>query len=140
MDDDDADELEIADAFAAFVASGKKTRNAEITASFARAFKTQEADFMALITDKAGADMREIWKPTAENCFKRMKGAQLNDLFKELLDCDEYVEDYRGFAKLKKAEKDKMMDAIFHDAEVQAIYRITPKQKARIDAWVPACF
>ena len=139
-DDDDAEALDTADAFAAFVASGKKTRNAEITASFARAFKTQEADFMALITEKAGADMREVWTPTAANCFKRMKGGQLDALFKDLLECDEYVEDYRGFVKLKKAEKDKMMHAIFHDAEVQAVYRITSQQKARIDAWVPACF
>ena len=84
--------------------------------------------------------MREVWTPTAANCFKRMKGGQLDALFKDLLECDEYVEDYRGFVKLKKAEKDKMMHAIFHDAEVQAVYRITSQQKARIDAWVPACF
>ena len=134
------DDLPISEAFAAFVDSGKKARNAEITASFARAFKTQENDFMALITEKAGADVREIWTPTAANCFKRMKGGQLDALFKDLLECDEYVEDYRGFTKLKKAEKEKMMHAIFHDAEVQAVYRITPQQKARIDAWVPACF
>ena len=138
--DHDEDDQPISEAFADFVDSGKKARNAEITASFARAFKTQEADFMAMIGEKAGADMREIWSPNATNCFKRLKGAQLDALFLDLLGRDEGDADFKGFKKFKKGEKDKMMDAIFHDAEVQAVYRVTPEQKARIDAWVPACF
>ena len=133
-------EATVAEAFAAFLAQGKKARNAEITSSFSRAFKTQDDDMMALIADKAGANIREIWAPTAANCFKRMKAAQLDALFQQFLDCQEDSAEFRTFKKLKKGEKDQKMHALFHDADVQAIYKVTPAQKARIDDWTPDCF
>ena len=95
---------------------------------------------MALIMDKVGANMREVWSPTAANCFKRMKGAQLDALFAELLEWDADDLDVREFRMFKKAEKDKMLDGLFHDADIQAVYKVSTSQKARIDAWMPACF
>lgn len=139
-EDNEDDETPIADEFEAFVAAGKKSRNAEITRWFARAFKTQEAGFMAAIADKAGADMREVWTPTAVNCFKRLKGWQLDDLFMELLDRDAADSQFMAFKNLKKGRKDQTMHDLFHDAEVQATHKVTAEQKARIDAWVPDCF
>jgi|GEM_PF-694471 len=139
-DDHDGLELPITAEFEAFVAGGKKPRNAEITRWFARAFKTQSADFMSLISEKAGANMREVWTPTAANCFKRLKGWQLDDLFMELLERDGEDSDFMAFKKLKKGQKNEKMHELFHNPEVQAIYKVTPAQKARIDAWVPECF
>lgn len=138
--DDVYDNMSNTDAFDQFVSAGKKARNAEITASFARAFKSQEAPFMALLMDKAGANVRDIWSPTAENCFKRLTGKQLNDLFKALLDLDEFMDDMRSFAKLPKGKKTVEMEKLFHDPDVQKVWKVTPAQKARIDAWVPECF
>lgn len=139
-DADEDDDLSVADEFAAFVAAGKKSRNAEITSWFARSFKTQEKEFMSIVGEKAGADMREIWTPTAANCFKRHKAWQLDELFLKLLDRDETDEQYKAFVKLRKGPKDEKMHQLFHDADVQAVYKVTPEQKARIDAWVPECF
>lgn len=139
-DDWDAEEAPIVEAFEAFLAQGKKARNVEITESFARAFKTQEADMMTLIAEKAGVSIREIWAPTAANCFKRMKAAQLDTLFLQLLEREADSAEFRTFKKLKKGEKDQKMHALFHDADVQAIYKVTSTQKARINEWTPACF
>ena len=139
-DDDLMEDLPIAEAFAAFLAQGKKARNAEITSSFARAFKSQDQNMMAIIGEKAGANIREIWDPTASNCFKRMKAAQLDELFLQLLDREDDSTEFRTFKKLKKREKDQKMHELFHDVDVQAIYKVSTAQKARIDAWTPACF
>ncbi|WP_227272036.1 ParB/RepB/Spo0J family partition protein [Roseobacter weihaiensis] len=140
LDEDDAEDANTAEAFHAFVEGGKKSRNAHITGWFARAFKTQDAEFMALIADRAGADMREVWTPTAANCFKRHKGWQLDDLFMGLLDREADDTQFLAFKKLKKRQKDETMHGLFHSADVQEAYKVTPAQKARIDAWVPECF
>lgn len=127
-------------AFAAFREAGKKTRNGAITAFLARAFKTQGNDFMAEIEAEIGADMRSIWTPTAENCFKRLKGPQLDDLYKDLLDLHVDTDDYRAFSKSKKGEKNEAMHKLFSDPKHQTLCRVTAEQKTRIDVWVPNCF
>lgn len=127
-------------AFAAFRAAGKKTRIGEITAFLSRAFKTQGNDFMVEIAQEIGADMRAIWTPTATNCFKRLKGQQLDGLYKDLLDLHVDTDDYRAFAKSKKGEKNEAMHKLFSDPKHQKLCRVTAEQKARIDAWVPNCF
>jgi len=129
-----------AEAFKAFRAMGKKTRNAQITESFARAFKAQTPDFMAEIETEAGSDVRSIWSPNAANCFKRMKGHQLDTLFMSLLDLKPDHPSYKGFTKSKKGEKDAILDALFNDPTAQKVRGVTAEQKARIDAWVPDCF
>ena len=128
------------EAFKAFRDLGKKTRNGEITAFLARRFTTQRADFMAEIAADVGADMRSIWTPSETNCFKRLKGWQLDDLYKDLLDLHVDTDDYRAFSKSKKGEKNEAMHKLFNDPEHQKALRVTPEQKARIDAWVPECF
>ena len=126
-------------AFKDFRAMGKKVRNAQITESFARAFKVQAPEFMAEIETEAGSDVRSIWTPNAANCFKRMKGHQLETLFMFLLDLKPSSSAYKGFAKSKKGEKDAILEALFNDPTAQKVRGVTPEQKARIDAWVPEC-
>lgn len=128
------------EAFKAFRDLGKKTRNGEITAFLARRFTTQRPEFMAEIMEEVGADMRAIWTPSATNCFKRLKGWQLDDLYKDLLDLHMDTDDYRAFSKSKKGEKNEAMHKLFNDPEHQKALRVTAEQKAKIDAWVPECF
>ncbi|WP_377194332.1 ParB/RepB/Spo0J family partition protein [Ruegeria meonggei] len=128
------------EAFKAFRDLGKKTRNGEITAFLARRFLSQRSDFMADIMAEIGADMRAIWTPSAPNCFKRLKGWQLDDLYKDLLDLHFDTDMYRVFSKSKKGEKTEAMHKLFNDPEHQAALGVTEAQNARIDAWVPACF
>ena len=127
-------------AFDAFRGEKKQVRNGMTTAFLARAFKTQSHAFMEKIGEEIGADMRAIWTPSGVNCFKRLKGDQLDALFKDLLELDEFMEDNREFVKMKKGEKVKTMHSLFHDGEYRATMRVTPKQAAKIDAWVPDCF
>lgn len=139
-DTDQMNDLPTAHAFEAFRAKGKNERDKEITSSFARAFKTQDKDMTAVIADLVGANIREIWDPTATNCFKRMKAAQLEELFQNLLDLQKDSTVLRTFQKLKKGEKDQKMHDLFHNKELQEIYKVNQAQKARIDAWTPDCF
>jgi ParB family chromosome partitioning protein len=129
-----------ADGFSAFREMGKKTRNAEINAFLACAFTTQSADFMALIGEEIGADIRSIWTPSAANCFKRLKGAQLDALYMSLLDLSEDASAYKAFTKSKKGKKNEDMNNLFNDPETQKALGVTADQKSRIDAWVPECF
>lgn len=127
-------------AFATFREAGKKTRNAEITAFLARAFKTQSPEFMTAIEAEIGSDIRRVWTPSQENCFKRLKGHQLDALYNDLLDLQLDSEDARAFAKSKKGAKSDALQKLFNDADHQKICRVTEDQKARIDARVPECF
>lgn len=128
------------EAFKAFRDLGKKVRNGEITAFLARRFLTQRPEFMVEIEAEIGADMRLIWTPSATNCFKRLKGWQLDDLYKDLLDLYVDTDMYRAFSKSKKGEKNEAMHKLFNDPEHQTALGVTTDQKARIDAWVPECF
>lgn len=127
-------------AFKAFRDLGKKTRNGEVTAFLARRFKTQKPEFMADIEAEIGADIRSIWTPSAENCFKRLKGAQLDALYKDLLDPTDAADAFKLFTRLKKGEKNEALHKLFNDPEHQQALGVTAEQKARIDAWVAACF
>ena len=128
------------EAFKVFRDLGKKTRNGEITAFLARRFLTQRPEFMAEIEAEIGADMRAIWTPSAENCFKRLKGWQLDDLYKDLLDLRVDTDIFKAFAKSKKGAKNEAMHKLFNDNAHQTALGVTEAQKARIDAWVPDCF
>ncbi|MGH1447074.1 MAG: ParB/RepB/Spo0J family partition protein [Cognatishimia sp.] len=127
-------------AFAAFRKSGKKVRNGEITAFLARAFKTQGPDLMTEIEAEIDADIRAIWTPSAENCFKRLKGPQLDALYLEMLDLIDDSAAYKVFAKSKKGEKNEALHKLFNDPAHQKACGVTAEQKARLEAWVPECF
>ena len=126
--------------FEAFRKLGKKARNAQITESFARAFETQQSDFMGMIEAEAGASIRSIWTPTAANCFKRLNAGQLEALFMSLLDLKLDTAHAKSFAKAKKGEKAEILHKLFNEPKEQKALNVTPEQQARIDAWVPECF
>lgn len=128
------------ESFNSFREEGKKLRNGQMTAYLAKRFLTQKADFMALIMEEIGANIREIWTPSETNCFKRLNGDQLNGIFGQLLDLGEGSEALKVFIKSKKGEKAKSLHKLFHDVDFQKQAGVTAAQKARIDAWVPACF
>ncbi|ATG38115.1 ParB/RepB/Spo0J family partition protein (plasmid) [Phaeobacter piscinae] len=125
--------------FKVFREAGKKVRNGAITAFLARAFKTQSADFMADIEAEIGADVRSIWTPSATNCFKRLKGHQLDALYQYLLDLTDDSAAFKSFAKTKKGEKNEAMHKLFNDSAHQDALGVTSEQKDRIATWVPDC-
>lgn len=127
------------DAFAAFRKTGRKVRNGEITAFLARAFKMQGPELMAEIEAETGADIRAIWTPSAENCFKRLKGPQLDALYLAMLDLTADSATYKAFAKSKKGEKTEALHKLFNDPDHRQVCGVTTEQKARIDTWIPEC-
>lgn len=132
---------DLAEAFATFRDNGKKTRNAQITEAITRTLPYQAGDpaFFNLIADEAGADIRKHWTPTAENFFGRVSAPYLVDLMCEFLDCDARDDRVSAFAKLKKAEKAEKMTKLVSDPTTQKLMGLTPKQKAKLDKWVPDC-
>ena len=136
----DMDDLSKVDAFKAFRDLGKKVRNGEITTFLARRFKYQDAEFMSEIEADIGADIRSIWTPSAENCFKRIKGELLEGIYMNLLGLQADSDKYRAFSKSKKGEKDESLHKLFNDPDHREALNLTAEQKTRIDAWVPDCF
>lgn len=132
---------DLTEAFASFRETGKKTRNAQITEAIARTLPYQAggAEFFGFIAEEAGADIRKLWTPTAENFFSRVSAGHLVDLLCTFLDCDARDERVIAFAKLKKAEKAEKMEKLFRDPTTQKLMGLTPDQKAKIDKWVPDC-
>ncbi|MGH1447065.1 MAG: ParB/RepB/Spo0J family partition protein [Cognatishimia sp.] len=132
---------DLAEAFVTFRESGKKTRNAKITEAITRTLPYQAGDpaFFKLVADEAGADVRKHWTPTAENFFARVSAPYLIDLVCEFLDCDAHDDRVAAFAKLKKAEKAEKMEKLVSDPTTQKLMGLTPKQKTKLDKWVPDC-
>jgi ParB family chromosome partitioning protein len=128
------------DAFVMFRETGKKIRNGQITAFLARSFKTQSHAFMSKIEAEIDADIRTIWTPTETNCFKRMKGQQLDEVYQDLLNLECYTDDTQAFIKLKKGEKAARLHKMFNDTTYQEAIKMTAAQKAKVTAWVPSCF
>ncbi|WP_039019302.1 hypothetical protein [Halocynthiibacter namhaensis] len=95
---------------------------------------------MARIEAETGADIRAIWTPTVENCFKRLKSAQLDVIFLGWLELDETSDIFKGFAKSKKGEKNIIMHKLISDQDYRDAAGVTKEQGAVIDSWVPNCF
>lgn len=128
-----------ATAFAAFQAEGKKHRNRVLAESLARTLnRPQQSDVNRALMTTVGASPRDVWTPTASNHFKACSMDRLDAIWRELvIQDDEGDEEMQRFAKLKKGEKTKELEALFNDASVQEALLLTRTQVAAIDAWVP---
>ena len=133
---------DLAQAFRDFVAAGKKARNAALVEGVARTlpYGAGSADFFGLIEDDAGAGIRKVWTPTAENFFSRVSADYLDNLHLDLTGCDPQGNDFKAFKAQKKAEKAAGMERLFSDADYQRAWQLDAEKKARIDAWTPDCF
>lgn len=129
-------------AFRAFIEKGKKHRNAAITAGIARTlpYPGHRDGFFAAIEDMAGADLRKVWTPTAENFLGRVSADYLEALMLDLTDTDPQGSGFKAFKAQKKAAKALSLEKLFSDPDYQAAWQIDAEKKARIDAWLPDCF
>ncbi len=133
----DAWGVDLKKAFASFKKKGPKHRAAELTRHLAKLLTGGDDIFHGVLSEKAGADIRKVWTPTAENLFKRVSGPMLKTIYCDLLDLAPTSAEAKAFAKLKKAEKAKTLEDLFSDETKQKLLGVTPAQKARIEAWVP---
>lgn len=129
--------VDLKKAFASFKKKGQKHRAAELTRHLTKLLTGGDAVFHEVLSEKAGADIRKVWTPTAENLFKRLSGPMLETICCDLLDLAPTSAEAKAFAKLKKAEKAKTLEDLFSDETKQKLLGVTAAQKARIEAWVP---
>ena len=133
-------DVDLKKAFGTFRKKGKKHRNAELNRLLAKLLTGGDAKFSALLEQKSGAAIREVWTPTAENLFKRISGPMMEGIYCELLDLAPTEEQAKAFAKMKKTEKAETLEELFADPAKQKLLGVTGDQKARIDAWLPDYF
>ncbi len=127
---------EKADAFDAFRKRPKKERMATLAAGLARTLPT--SSMIDTVATLAGADVRSVWTPGEANFLRRMTAGWLDGLLAELLDLEPGDERLAEFRRKRKAEKVGVLRRLFEGhPETAAIWRVTPAQRARIDAWTP---
>lgn len=126
--------------FAEFQAKGKKHRNTVLTHGLARSINGLEMGSeltLALRDTLLTHDVRKLWTPTAANFFSRVRVDYLDRIWAELLGLDDDDARRAEFARLKKGEKAKELEALFSDASVQEAHGLSRAQVAAIDAWLP---
>ena len=126
--------------FVKFQAKGKKHRNAELSRHLAALLMGGDDALSAMIDVTSGANIRNVWTPTAENFFKRVNGAYLENLHQNMLGMKSDHKEVKVFAKLKKGEKATYLEKIFGDENTRKAVGLDADQIARIDAWLPDYF
>ncbi|OUS06221.1 hypothetical protein A9Q96_09535 [Rhodobacterales bacterium 52_120_T64] len=138
--EDDAWDSALADTFEKFQAKGKKHRNAEITRHLAAVLTGGDDAFKAEIDSQCETSIRSVWTPTAENFFKRVNAAYLENLYGSLLDLESDSAATKAFVAFKKGDKAERLEKLFSDEATQKALGVTKEQKSRIDTWVPEYF
>lgn len=129
-----------ADMFKIFRGKGEEHRDAALSAGLARMVRHSPSKngLYALLAREAGANMREIWRPTAENFFRRVKTAYLDRLYVTLVEPqrgDERLKLWRG---LKKSEKAELLENLFKPGNaIREAYGLSVDQAIRLDRWTP---
>ena len=119
---------------------GKAKRDQLIVETFARSMQTVgKADFFQSLMDETKSNMRDVWTPSGPNCFKRMKGAQLDDIFRDMHGIENDSDELRAFAKNKKGRKVEILHRLFNDKKHQKALKLSTEQLGRINSWVPDC-
>lgn len=116
----------------------KKLRNEVLTRHLARSAMAVPGDLTTAIEALAGADIRKIWSPTAANCFARMPGPALPEIYAELLEPEDGDERFTAFRAMKKRDQARELEDLFSNLAVREAYGISRETGTRIDAWVPA--
>jgi ParB family chromosome partitioning protein len=105
-----------------------------------RSFGLDRNPLLKLVENEVQSDLRSVWTPTAESCFKRLKGSLLSSIYKDLLGLSEKDDKFKTFDKAKKGEKVNLLHKMFNEEEYRKQMKLTKDQLAKIDAWVPDCF
>ena len=131
---------DLARSFKAFQKKGRKFRDGELLRFLASLLCAGDPKLAQLIDKRIGTDIRAVWTPTAENFFKRVSGAHLDEIWRDLLDLAPDHPGATSFARLKKGEKAERLEKLFSDPAMQEAHGVTDAQKARIDTWLPAFY
>ena len=140
--DDPDHNTDPAAAFNVFLGLGKRHRNKVLARGLTRTLQHPSGSMTSLgrlMADFAGVNIRKVWTPDAPTYFSRLRPEMLEILWFLLLglhienDADRIAD----FARLKKAEKAKELEALFADASVQEAHGLSRDQIAAIDTWLP---
>jgi len=130
---------DLARGFRGFRKKGKKHMAAELTRHLVAQMSFSDQKLADLVDKEVDASIRAVWTPTAENFFGRVRGAYLDDLWRDLLDLKPDHPTVTTFARLKKAEKAEKLENLFGDPDTQKAVCVSKAQAARIANWLPGC-
>ena len=82
------------------------------------------------IAERTDIQPEQVWRPTSENFWSKLKKSQILDIATEVLGQDWSD----GHSKTKKSELAELMEYIFRGEEVLGI---RPDQQARAKQWIP---
>lgn len=110
-------------------------REKEIGYALARLLCCASGEIGPAIAAEVNAHPRDVWSPDSENYFKRLPVGMLDHIWESLVPSD--LSDHSRFRALKKAQKAKELEDLFHDASVREAIGLSAEQGAAIDLWVP---
>lgn len=90
-----------------------------------------------LVEERTATSPRMIWTPTAKGYFARVPESTLDAIFVELIEPEADDETFAAFARQKKKDKVRDLDALFNGHELREAWGLSRDTGKRIDAWLP---
>lgn len=131
------DAKDLGASFRAFRKKGPEFVRGELVRFLANQFQGGDEKMKALVAKTTRPNIRENWTPTAANFFGRVGGPYMVEIWRDLLELAEDHPTVTTFAKLKKGEKAKKLEALMTDSDLRSALGVTEAQAAKIDAWLP---
>jgi ParB family chromosome partitioning protein len=123
--------------FAKFRKQGDAKIMDQLHAALTNLLSVNDSKLGAMIDKAIKKNTRDVFTPTAENFFKRVNAAFLQDLWSDLLGLKADHPTITSFAKLKKGEKADKLEQLFADPETRKALKLTKAQEKRIATWLP---
>lgn len=114
-----------------FQALGKKHRNAVLADRLAAMLAPEVGFLFDALADTTQMNIRNVFTPSANNYFKRVKASILDSIYADLM--GEYADS--GFPKRKKAEKVATLHGLFNDKAIQV--QVASEVLTRVKEWQP---
>jgi ParB family transcriptional regulator, chromosome partitioning protein len=91
-----------------------------------------------LLAHAAKPEPRTIWHPTATGYLGRLKSAQLDAIWAQLIADEDHLKDETAaFHTMKAKGKAAHLDRLFNDLSLREALGLSRVQNAKIDAWLP---
>lgn len=131
--------------FEVFRKQPKSAIRAAMAAGLARSLSNltgSSRDLCAALAQETKADMREVWRPTAQGFFDRVTSSGLDTILNEMVaGAPHALPMLKAWNKMKKREKAAHLADLFRpDSGLHAAYGLSADQIAALATWTPEGF
>lgn len=124
-------------AFVAFLALPMKDQLDMAGTALARFIRPGSA-LEHLLAHAAKPEPRTIWHPTAAGYLSRLKSAQLDAIWAQLIPDEDHLKDETAaFHTMKAKGKAAQLDRLFNDLSLRETLGLSRAQNEKIDTWLP---